>query len=93
MKRIRKMLHWCIKKNWACEMAQQIKTLATKPDNLSLIVQTHVEERELNLENCSLTRTHDMCDNMYIHIHIQLNKCKNKFKIAKDFPLLIFFSF
>lgn len=46
MKRVRKKLHWCIKNNWACEMAQQIKTLATKPDNLSLIGQTLVEERE-----------------------------------------------
>lgn len=33
-----------VKNNWVCEMAQQVKTLATKPDNLSLVVQTHVQK-------------------------------------------------
>ena len=38
-------------------MAQWVKALATKPDNLSSIPVTHIVE-ELTLKCCSLTSTH-----------------------------------
>lgn len=36
-------------KTWPCEMAQQVQALATMPDGLNLILETHMMEDEIQL--------------------------------------------
>ena len=56
-------------------MAQQVKMLALKTDDLSSIPKTHMEERKSQFLQVVLRPPHTSCDT-HTHIHTQINKCK-----------------
>lgn len=72
------------KKSWACiiEMAQQIKTLATKPDDLNSIPRNHMREGENQLLQIVLWLPHNCYErhiptDIYINTYIYINKYRN----------------
>lgn len=58
----------------ASEMAQQVKTLATKPDDMSLFPQTHMVEGDNQLP----TVFSPLCMHMYTHKYMYIFKYKKK---------------
>ena len=54
------------------KMAQWVKALITKPNDLSSVLGTDKAQRELTLPKCPLTSTHTvvhMCPGMHTHTH------------------------
>lgn len=65
-------------------MAQQIKELAAKWDNLSLSLGTHVAEKKTNPCKLSFNRERERERDAFAHIHAKKNELINFLKIKED---------
>lgn len=65
---------------WAGEMAQHAEVAATKPDNLSLILENHIHEQTHT--SCSLISTHILW-HTYMYTY-RINKCNGIIKQTNE---------